>query len=350
MNLIFTYNVKHRAPSKNNDQALQEAEFDAPKTIAGIKKALESLGHRVFLVEADERAYAQFKKLKREGKADLVFNYAEGLRGADREAQIPAMLEMLGIPYTGPTPLGYALGLNKTRTKEIWKLHKIPTPRWQVVTSGEKITLPYPLIVKPEAEGSSKGIFVESLVKNRRQLDRTVRKVIRDYRQPALVEAFLPGREFAVGVVGTPPEVLPLVEVTFNELPKKMPRFDHYEAKWLYDNPRSAVDPLICPAEIGGKLEEKIKKICLQAFAALGLRDWARFDVRLDKKGMPYLLEVNCPPGINPDPWENSRIVRAALVAGYTFPQLLEKVIASAARRGIGGASSLYFSCPQRPR
>jgi D-alanine-D-alanine ligase len=264
----------------------------------------------------------------------LVFNYAEGLRGADREAQIPAMLEMLGIPYTGPTPLGYALGLNKTRAKQLLKLHKIPTPRWQVVTSPrEKITLPYPLLVKPEAEGSSKGIFVESLVRNKRQLEKAVRKVRRDYQQPALVEAYLPGREFAVGLIGTPPEVLPLVEVTFKELPSRMPRFDHYEAKWLYDNPRSAVDPLVCPAPISRRLEKKIKKMCLQAFAVLGLRDWARFDVRLSRRGQPYILEVNCPPGINPDPKENSRFVRAALAAGYTFPQLLEKVIKSASLR-----------------
>lgn len=335
MNIIFTYNVKHRASSKSDAQALQEAEFDSPETIKRIKRALESLGHRVFPVEANEQAYLKFKKLQKDGKADLVFNYAEGLRGADREAQIPAMLEMLGILYTGPTPLGYALGLNKTRAKEILKLHRVPTPRWQVVTSlKEKIALPYPLIVKPEAEGSSKGIFAENLVKNERQLDKAVRRVIRDYQQPALVEEFLPGREFTVGVVGTPPEVLPIVEVTFNELPKNLPRFDHYEAKWLYDNPRLAANPLVCPAKIGRVLEKKIKKICLQAFAVLGLRDWARFDVRLDKKDNPYILEVNCPPGINPDPRENSRFVRAAYVAGYTFPQLLEKVIASAARRG----------------
>lgn len=334
MNLIFTYNVKHHAPSKNSLQALQEAEFDSPKTIADIKKSLESLGHRVFLVEADEQAYFKFRKLKKQGKVDLVFNYAEGLRGADREAQIPAMLEMLGIPYTGPTPLGYALGLNKTRVKQVLKLHKIPTPRGQTVFSlAEKSTLPYPLIVKPEAEGSSKGIFADSLVRNKKQLKRAVAKVLSDYRQPALVEEFLPGREFTVGIIGTPSEILPLVEVTFTELPKKMPRFDHYEAKWLYDNPRSAVDPLVCPAQINRRLGNKIKRMCLQAFAVLGLRDWARFDVRLDKKGKPYILEVNCPPGINPDPRENSRIVRAAYVAGYTFPRLLEKVIASAALR-----------------
>lgn len=334
MNLILTYNVKHTAPSKNDPRALEEAEFDSPKTIKGIKSALESLGHRVYLVEADERAYLKFKRLKESKKADLVFNYAEGLRGADREAQIPAMLEMLGINYTGPTPLGYALGLNKTRTKEILKLHNIPTPNWQVAASlSDKITLPYPLIVKPESEGSSKGIFAESLVRNKKQLKRALRRVIHSYHQPAIVEVFLPGREFTVGVVGTPPAVLPIVEVTFNELPKNMPRFDHFEAKWLYDNPQSQTDPLVCPALLKAPLQNEIEKICLKAFAALGLRDWARFDVRLDKKGNPCILEVNCPPGINPNPKENSRLVRAAYVAGYTFAQLLEKIIASAALR-----------------
>lgn len=337
MKIAFTFNVKHHKPDKNDKLSLQEAEFDEPSTIAGIKKALESLGHKVYLVEADERAYSKFKKLRDTCGIDLVFNYSEGLRGEDREAQIPAMLEMLGIPYTGPSPLGYALGLNKARTKQILRFFKIPTPDWQVILSSrEKINIPYPLIIKPIAEGSSKGIFAESLVTNKKKLKRALEKVLKDYQQPALVETFLPGREFTVGVIGTPPVVLPLVEVTFNELPEKMPRFDHFEAKWIYDNPQSLTDPLICPAPLKIPLRRKIEKICLEAFAVLGLRDWARFDVRLDEKGKPSILEVNCPPGINPDPKENSRFVRAAYVAGDTFPQLLAKIIASACLRRRG--------------
>jgi D-alanine-D-alanine ligase len=334
MNIAFTYNVRHFDPLKNRQKAEEEAEFDSPKTIRDIKNSLESLGHKVFLVEANKKAYLKFKKLK--PKIDLVFNYAEGIYGKDREAQIPAMLEMLEIPYTGDSPLSYAIGLNKVKTKEILAYHGILTPKWQVFKTGkEKISkkLKFPLLVKPQAEGSSKGIFSRNLVKNERELRKIVREEIKKYKQPALVEKFLQGREFTVAVLGTPPRVLPIIEVKFDELPKGMPKFDHYEAKWIYDNPKFKADPLVCPAKISKKLEKKIKESVLKAFEILEMADWARFDIRLDKKGRPNILEVNCPAGIIPDPKENSRFPRAGRAAGLNFQQLLRAVIDSALKR-----------------
>ena len=179
MNIAFTYNVRHYDVLKNGRKAEEEAEFDSPQTIRDIKKNLESLGHKVFLVEAGKNAYLKFKKLK--PKISLVFNYAEGTHGRDREAQIPAMLEMLEIPYTGGSPLSYAIGLNKVKTKEILAYHGILTPKWQVFKIGkEKLEkkLRFPLIVKPQSEGSSKGLFARNLVKNEKQLRKIIREIM----------------------------------------------------------------------------------------------------------------------------------------------------------------------------
>ena len=334
MNIALTYNLRKVRNIKKNKKVIENIDFDDPKTILGIKKALESLGHKVFLIEADENAYLKFKRLK--NKIDLVFNYSEGIHGKDREAQIPAMLQMLQIPYTGGSPLSYALGLNKVKTKEILSYHKIPTPKWQVFKNGkEKIDrqLKFPLLLKPQAEGSSKGIFAKNLVFNEKQLRKIVKELLREYQQPVLVEEFLEGREFTVGVLGYPPKVLPIIEVRFDDLPKGMPKFDHFEAKWIYDNPKFKVNPLICPAPISKNLKNEIEKIVLKAFEFLELADFARFDLRLDKRGRPNILEVNCPPGLIPDPKENSRFPKAARVAGLSFPQLLQTIINSAVKR-----------------
>lgn len=334
MKIALTYNLRKTKNISKSKKVIDNIDFDDPKTILGIKKSLEQLGHKVFLVEADERAYFKFYRLRR--KIDLVFNYSEGLYGRDREAQIPAILEMLQIPYTGGSPLSYAIGLNKVKTKEILAYHQIPTPKWQVFKTGREQLekkLKFPLLAKPQAEGSSKGIFAKNLVFNEKHLRKVVKELLKEYKQPVLVEEFLEGREFTVGVLGYPPRVLPIIEVRFDELPKGMPKFDHFEAKWLYDNPKFKADPLICPAPISKKLEKEIEKNVLKAFEVLELADWARFDLRLDKKGKPNILEVNCPAGLNPDPKENSRFPRAARVAGIDFSQLLQTIINSARKR-----------------
>ncbi len=335
MNIALAYNVRHVKPDINNPQYIKEAEFDEPSTIEGITKAIESLGHKVVLVEADENAYEKFKSLKND--IDLVFNFAEGLHGADREAQIPAMLEMLGIPYTGPKPFGYAVGLNKAAAKELLAFNAIPTAQWATADSvadlkNKQINF-YPAIVKPIAEGSSKGIRAKNLVKNREELESVVGELVAEFKQPVLIEEFLPGREFTVAILGTPPEVLPVIEITFDELPEGMPKFDHYESKWIYDNPGKKADPLVCPAKLPKELTTQIEEMCLNSFRVLQMSDWARFDLRLDNKGVPNVIEVNCPPGIIPDPKENSRFPRAARAAGYDFSRMIEKILQSACER-----------------
>lgn len=335
MNIGFTYNVRHVKPDINNPQYIKEAEFDEPSTIRGIVRALKNLGHKVYKVEANGKAYLKLRRLK--NKIDLVFNVAEGLHGADREAQIPAMLEMLQIPYTGPQSLGYAVGLNKAVAKEIMSFYKIPTPEWVTINKIsylDKIKIDFfPVIAKPLGEGSSKGIRARNLVDNHSDLKEVVRELLHEFHQPVLIEEYLVGREFTVAVIGGPARVLPIIEITFDELPPGMPKFDHYEAKWVYDNPKTKQNPLICPAQIEQELEKRIEELCLTAFHGLEMKDWARFDVRLDKEGQPHILEVNCPPGIIPDPRENSRFPVAARVAGLSYEKMIEEILKSACKR-----------------
>lgn len=335
MNLALCYNIRHFAPSVRNKKAIEEAEFDTPETILGIVRALESLGHQVFKIEADQRAFLKFNKLK--PKIDLVFNLAEGIKGADREAQIPALLEMLEIPYVGSKPLAQALCLNKAKAKEILISRAIPTPPFQLFETGREAINPklkFPLIVKPNSEGSSKGIFQKSIARNKEELKKKANNVIKNFKQPALAEELLTGREFTVGLIGNSPvRVLPIVEITFTGIPRNFFPIDSYEVKWILDSPGSLVQTVECPADVPRLLEKKIREACLQTKAALEILDWCRIDVRLDKNGAPNILEVNQIPGIIPDPEENSRFPLAARASGLAYGEMLAEIIKSAQKR-----------------
>jgi D-alanine-D-alanine ligase len=337
MKIAFLYNIKLIAPSLTNEEAQIYAEFDSQETIKGIKEAIEANGHFVHMIEANQNAYIKLKELKEKKQVDLVFNIAEGLYGESREGQIPSMLEMLQIPYTGSGPLNLAITLDKARTKEILSYYKIPNAKFQVFSSvDEKIDcLKFPLIVKPISEGSSKGIMNNNVVKNKKELTKKIKEIIEKYKEKAIVEEFLEGREFTVGIIEdiNGPKVLPIIEVKFDELPKNMNKIDSYEAKWFYDDPSKGMDPLVCPAKVDKKLEEKIKKISIDTYNVLNCKDFARLDIRLDKNGIPNILEINSLPGLIPDPKENSRFPRAARAAGIEFNKLIGMLIDSAKRR-----------------
>lgn len=335
MNLGFVFNVRKVKPSLREKQAIEEAEFDTPETIRGIAKALKKLGHKVFLIEANESAYFKIKKLR--PKIDIVFNIAEGLWGADREAQIPAMLEMLRVPYIGSKPFTQALCLHKAKNKEILLHYGIPTPPFQLfITGKEKLNknLKFPLIIKPNYEGSSKGIFQNSISQNKKDFKNKIQKALKVFKQPILAEELLNGREFTVALIGNNPiEVLPPVELNFLSLPKNLYPIDSYEVKWIIDNPQSQIKTVICPAKIDKILLQRIKEVCLKTKEALEVLDWCRIDLRLNKNNIPNILEVNQIPGIIPDPKENSRFPLAARAAGYTYEQMLEKIIKAACQR-----------------
>ena len=290
--------------------------------------------HDVTLVEADENAYEKFKELK----PDIVFNIAEGLNGVNRESQIPSMLDMLSIPYTGSDALTLAICLHKARAKEILSYHKVPNAKFML--ADQPMTIPtnnftYPVIVKPLFEGSSKGIFSSSLVKHHEELSNEAIKIIKQYDQPALIEEFLPGREFTVAILGNGElaQALPIVEINYNKFPEGVAPLYSYEAKWILDTKESNFDVFECPAKLDTKLADEIKNTALEAYKVLNCKDWSRVDLRLDKNNVPNIIEINPLPGIMPDPTENSSFPKAARAAGMDYNQMILSVLFAAAQR-----------------
>lgn len=344
MHIALSFNLKGDAvglmedpaepPSEPPDLPSDDlfAEWDDIHTIRAVETALASR-HQVTLVEANLDAFATYRALR----PDLVFNIAEGLHGASREAQIPAMLDMLGIPYTGSDPLTLGLCLDKRRTKEILSRHGIATPGFTVVNSLTEVParLRYPLIVKPTLEGSSKGVTDKALVQNRHELIRQLEWVLNTYHQSALIEEFLPGREFTVAMIGNGSElkVLPIVEINFDTLPAGVQPIYSYEAKWLWDQEEDPLQIFSCPAKLEPLLRLRIEELCKSAFRALDCRDWCRIDVRLDAKGRPQVIELNPLPGILPRPEQNSCFPKAARAVGLSYDEMILAVVDAARAR-----------------
>lgn len=347
MNVAITFNVKPESETFNASLSVNSpesqyrpqasidtyAEWDSRDTINAVRDAL-AMYSNVELVEADADSFEKLKALK----PDLVFNIAEGFNGISREAQIPAMLDLLGIPYTGSDPLTLAICLDKARTKEVLSYYGIPNSRFITVSSEEeikKIDFEFPFIVKPVSEGSSKGIFSSSFVKNSEELAIQVKKIVNEYNQPALVEEFLPGREFTCAILGNDDEaeVLPIVEIKFEDFPDDFVPLYSYEAKWILDNKENPLNVFECPANISKELEETIKSTVLKAYKVLRCKDWSRIDVRLDKNNVPNIIEINPLPGILPNPEENSCYPKAARTKGYSYQDMLNLVLQSAAKR-----------------
>ena len=329
MHIALAYNLRELSATEDEPPASAPAEagdlyaeWDDQETIQAVAEALREK-HRVSLINADLDAFEKFRTLQPE----LVFNIAEGLYGASREAQIPALLEMQNLPYTGSDPATLAICLDKGRTKEILTQHKIPNPRFWIVRSLSELPnrLTYPLMVKPCLEGSSKGVTDKALVHNRKELIRQVEWVLGTYGQRTLIEEFLPGREFTVALLGNGDDltVLPIVEIDFSALPEGVSPIYSYEAKWVWDTEQNPLQIFSCPAQIDTFLAGRIETICRRAFTALGCRDWCRIDVRLDAAGHPQIIELNPLPGILPRPEQNSCFPKAARAAGLSYQQLI---------------------------
>jgi D-alanine-D-alanine ligase len=314
------------------------AEWDSPTTIAAVEAALSRLG-KVVRLEAKE----DFPERLRQANPDIVFNIAEGFHGVNRESHVPAICEFYGIPYSGSDPFTLTLCLDKARTKETLTFHGIPTPRFAVVEGVEGLgavteQLAFPLFVKPLHEGSSKGITDANLCFDRGHLSRQTAFLLENYRQPVLVEEYLPGKEFTCAVVGNGDEavVLPIVGMNFETLPKGALPIYSFDAKFVWDRPENPLDIFQCPARITRELQASIERVTLDAFRVLGCRDWARIDVRLDASGKPNVLEVNPLPGILPDPADNSCLPKAARAAGIGYEELIQNCLKYAAvRQGV---------------
>ena len=333
MRIGFTFNVKPGASAPDVDD--RYAEWEDEETIAGVEAALARAGDVIRLEASDDLPF----RLK-DARPDIVFNIAEGLYGPNRESHVPAICEFWSMPYTGSDPLTLALCLDKGRTKEILSHHGIPTAPFTVVGGPEELDgfAAWPAIVKPLHEGSSMGITRSSYCRSRAEVRRAIEGVVARYRQPALVEGYLGGREFTCAILGNGKDArtLPIIEINFAALPPDAVPIYSYEAKWIWDRPEEPLDIFRCPADVGPELAAAVESTSLAAYRVLRCRDWARIDLRCDDRGVPHVLEVNPLPGIHPDPAMHSCLPKAARAAGLDYSQMILSVLrAGAARHGL---------------
>jgi len=245
---------------------------------------------------------------------------------------------MLNIPFTGSDSVTLGICLDKSRTKEILSYYGIPNAKFMITDNLydiSKINFDFPIIVKPVSEESSKGIFSSSLVKNYEELENEIKRIRTQYNQSALIEEYLPGREFTVALLGNgdETEVLPIIEIKFEDFPKDVVTLYSYEAKWILDTKENKFDVFECPAKLDNNLENQIKQIAIKTFKVLRCKDWSRIDIRLDKNGIPNIIEINPLPGIMPDPNENSSFPKAARAAGMDYNQMIQSVLYAASKR-----------------
>jgi D-alanine-D-alanine ligase len=306
--------------------AEETAEFDSVETIEAIAAALQGLGLGVDRI-GTVRQLAQ--RLVAGERWDLVFNLAEGLKGVGREAQVPALLDAYDIPYTFSDPLAMALTLHKGMAKRVARDSGVPTAPFAVVESLADIgaiALPFPLFAKPVAEGTGKGVSPASRVTTAAGLRKVCRQLLDRYRQPVLVETFLPGREFTVGIVGTgrAAETLAVMEVTLNARAEagvySYVNKEECESRVVY---RLADDAEARAAE----------EVALAAWRVLGCRDSGRVDLRQDASGRPMFLEVNPLAGLHPT---HSDLPIMCSLAGIAYGTLIGRIVESARRRGAG--------------
>ena len=339
MRIGLAYNEKPDPNSNLDDPARTSdafVEWDEPSTIDAVELALSLFGS-VIRFEADS-LFPQKLALTR---PHLLFNMAEGLHGPNREAHVPAICEYLNVPYTASDPLTLSLTLHKARAKEILACRGVPTARFTLVSELSelaRVRLRYPLFVNPVAEGSGKGIFANNLCHSRAELRDRVAFLLETYRQPVLAEAYLPGPEFTVAILGNGPEArcLPIVGLDFSTLPLGAPPVYGYEAKWIWDTPEHQLDIFECPARAPEPLSREIERVALAAYHALGCRDWCRVDVRVDDAGVPNVMELNPLPGIIPDTKMNSCFPKAARAAGFSYDELIQEVVQIAWQRITG--------------
>jgi D-alanine-D-alanine ligase len=300
---------------------LETAEFDRADTIDCIADALTKLGYRVDRI-GHLRQLAQ--RLVDGSRWDIVFNICEGMHGWGREAQVPALLDAYQVPYVFSDPLVCALTLHKGMTKDVVRAAGIATPDFTVVPElGQlrNVRLPYPLFAKPVAEGTGKGVSSESKINNPAELKAVCRRLLTEHKQPVLVERFLPGREFTVGILGTGRKAATIGTLEIALLPEADAEVYSYRNK---ENCEELVEYRMLEDE---KLRARVESLALRAWRALGCRDAGRIDVRLDESGAPNFIEVNPLAGLHP---EHSDLPIMATKAGMEYVDLIGGIMNSA--------------------
>ena len=347
LRIALLYNLKHNVPVADDAPEDALAEYDSDETATGLERALAAAGHLVFPLEGDETLLDTIRQVR----PDICFNICEGIRGDARESHVPALLEMLGIPYTASKVLTHAVSLDKVAAKRIWRDSGLPTAPFQVFSRGDEALAPglsFPLFVKPSREGTGMGVNDRSVVADEAALRRQVAWVLSTYRQPALVETYLPGREFTVGLIGNRRNgdgaaptsfyddrgyhVLPVLEIDVSGVDGAHLLYTGYIKSKTPMAPRYLV-----PAPIPDALRDELRELAVQAFEAIGGLDVARVDFRLGADDRPYLLEINTLPGLNPT---ISDMVLAANGEGVSYETLVQEILHQAVcRYGLDGVA-----------
>jgi D-alanine-D-alanine ligase len=332
MKIGLSYDIKEQAPKADGLPEDAFEEYDAPETVEALAAAISSHGHAVFKLGGGPAFIKNILGVK----PDLVFNIAEGLGNyRSREAQVPSVLEMLDVPYSGSDPLTLSVCLEKPLTKQMVAACGVATPRWCVINDIIELEsfnwkeFPFPAFAKPAHEGSSKGIGNASRVDSACHLKELVKKQMALYGQPMMVEEFIPGKEVTVGLLGNNP-----IRVT--GIMHVVPRQQSPDFVYSLEVKRNwqQMVQYECPARLDQAVLDKIQDSCLKAFKALGIRDLARMDFRISQGGTPYFLEVNPLPGLNPT---SGDYVIMAEAMGWSYNSLIGAVLNSAIERcGIG--------------
>lgn len=338
MRVGFIYNIA-------TDELLRErpeltlSDSDSLDTIQSITAAIESGGHTVIGLNADQQLPARLVELRSE--LDIVFNVATGVYGDMPQSHVPAMLEYLRIPHTGAGVLAEAICHDKPTLKAVLAAHGLPTPASQLFINGHEALRPdieFPLILKLPAAGGSLGLNYESIVDNEADLRSQAARLIRQYGQGALAEHYLSGREFTVAVLGNdPPYALPVAELLFfGAKPIRLDEPDEQTFQY-YKQVTGQLDatykPMesrsVAPADLPAAEAEQLQHIAIGAYQAIGCRDWARFDVRCDALGQPYILDANLEPGVAFD----YVLAKCAYAAGWSYNELILRILDHAIRR-----------------
>lgn len=319
------YNVHVPLSGRENEEASEEA---TARSAHDVLAAVKSLGFRVTPLPL-RTSGIEFLKSIRRSRIDVVINLCEGFRGRPQlEANVAALYELAGVPFTGSGFRTLALCQDKFQTKAVLRANGLPVPEGCLVDSPDAVLdQNFPVIVKPNDEDASIGVYSASIVSDRESLRRRLETILRTYNQPALVEEYIDGREFNVSVLeGDNLQALPVSEIDFSGMPESHPRIVSYEAKWFEDHNLFKSTPPVCPARIDKKLADRLQRLALEAFDAVGGKGYGRVDFRMARDGRLFVLEVNP----NPDVGLSAGFARALAAARLEYKAFWQIMIEKA--------------------
>ena len=334
LKVVILYNLLERLQKGEQKDIL--AEEAIIEEIEAVETSVRSLGYQCFVLSLNDEVLSVIHWL-REVRPDVVVNLCESVYGnSSMEMNIPALLDLLNISYTGSPPLTIGLCLNKGRVKDILLSEGFRTPRHQILTqpSGLRRDFSLPLIVKPVHEDGSLGITRESVVFDEKGLTRQIEYVTQVYDQPALVEEFIDGREINVGMIEFDGKVepLPISEIDYSGFPADIPKICGYEAKWITESVEYQESKPVCPARVTAELKKRLETIAVDVYRLFECRDYARVDIRVDGDENIYVIEVNPNPDISPE----SGMARAIKAHGMTYADFVGGMVQKALERRIG--------------